>query len=143
MQLHDLAPVKGSRNNRKKVGRGPGSGMGKTSGPLTVSFNCTHFGYAMEFWKMAFASRGVEVTAFLNPNTQQIDFLLPENVQQRYDRSEVDVKVVSMTEIPADRQDSIGRYLHTVSPATESALRGYELRPDLFEWRKLIAGKSE
>ncbi|NOX35867.1 MAG: 50S ribosomal protein L15 [Deltaproteobacteria bacterium] len=31
MQLHDLAPVRGSRKNRKKVGRGPGSGMGKTS----------------------------------------------------------------------------------------------------------------
>lgn len=31
MQLHDLAPEPGSRKNRKKVGRGPGSGMGKTS----------------------------------------------------------------------------------------------------------------
>lgn len=31
MQLHDLAPAAGSRKNRKKVGRGPGSGMGKTS----------------------------------------------------------------------------------------------------------------
>jgi large subunit ribosomal protein L15 len=31
MQLHDLAPAIGSRKNRKKVGRGPGSGMGKTS----------------------------------------------------------------------------------------------------------------
>ena len=31
MQLHDLAPSPGSRKKRKKVGRGPGSGMGKTS----------------------------------------------------------------------------------------------------------------
>ncbi|WP_300461964.1 50S ribosomal protein L15 [Desulfobacula sp.] len=31
MQLHDLTPAPGSRKNRKKVGRGPGSGMGKTS----------------------------------------------------------------------------------------------------------------
>ncbi len=31
MQLHDLAPAPGSRKNRKRVGRGPGSGMGKTS----------------------------------------------------------------------------------------------------------------
>ncbi len=31
MQLHDLAPAPGSRKNRKKIGRGPGSGMGKTS----------------------------------------------------------------------------------------------------------------
>jgi large subunit ribosomal protein L15 len=31
MQLHDLAPAVGSRKTRKKVGGGPGSGMGKTS----------------------------------------------------------------------------------------------------------------
>jgi len=31
MQLHDLSPEKGAKKNRKKVGRGPGSGMGKTS----------------------------------------------------------------------------------------------------------------
>lgn len=31
MQLHDLAPEKGSIKKRKRVGRGPGSGMGKTS----------------------------------------------------------------------------------------------------------------
>ncbi len=28
MQLHDLTPSPGSRKKRKKVGRGPGSGMG-------------------------------------------------------------------------------------------------------------------
>jgi large subunit ribosomal protein L15 len=31
MQLHELSPAPGSRKKRKKVGRGPGSGMGKTS----------------------------------------------------------------------------------------------------------------
>jgi large subunit ribosomal protein L15 len=32
MQLHDLAPAPGSTRNRKRVGRGHGSGTGKTSG---------------------------------------------------------------------------------------------------------------
>ncbi len=31
MKLHELAPPEGSRKSRKRVGRGPGSGMGKTS----------------------------------------------------------------------------------------------------------------
>ena len=31
-ELHDLKPNPGSRRNRKKIGRGPGSGTGKTSG---------------------------------------------------------------------------------------------------------------
>jgi large subunit ribosomal protein L15 len=32
MELHTLKPPEGSRKNRKRVGRGPGSGTGKTSG---------------------------------------------------------------------------------------------------------------
>ena len=31
-ELHDLRPAEGSRRKRKRVGRGPGSGWGKTSG---------------------------------------------------------------------------------------------------------------
>lgn len=32
MKLHDLRPNQGSKKNRKRVGRGYGSGIGKTSG---------------------------------------------------------------------------------------------------------------
>lgn len=32
MQLHDLKPNEGSKKDRKRIGRGPGSGAGKTSG---------------------------------------------------------------------------------------------------------------
>ena len=32
MKLHSLKPAAGSRKNRKRVGRGPGSGFGKTAG---------------------------------------------------------------------------------------------------------------
>jgi large subunit ribosomal protein L15 len=32
MKLHDLSPASGSRRNRKRIGRGPGSGQGKTAG---------------------------------------------------------------------------------------------------------------
>lgn len=32
MELKDLAPAEGSRRNRKRVGRGPASGTGKTAG---------------------------------------------------------------------------------------------------------------
>jgi len=114
------------------------TGMGETSGPLSVSFNCTHFGYSLDFWKQAFTSRGVEVDAYLDPNTEMTDFLLPETSQNRYEQSTINVKAVSMIDIPADHLDSIGRYLHSVSPVTEDALRGFALVPDLFEWRDLV-----
>jgi large subunit ribosomal protein L15 len=32
MKLHELSPAKGSKRNRKRIGRGPGSGLGKTAG---------------------------------------------------------------------------------------------------------------
>ncbi len=32
MKLHEIRPAKGSRKGRKRVGRGPGSGLRKTSG---------------------------------------------------------------------------------------------------------------
>ena len=32
MKLHELSPAKGSKHKRKRVGRGPGSGLGKTAG---------------------------------------------------------------------------------------------------------------
>ncbi len=32
MKLHELSPPKGSKTSRKRLGRGPGSGTGKTSG---------------------------------------------------------------------------------------------------------------
>jgi large subunit ribosomal protein L15 len=32
MKLHELTPAKGSKHARKRVGRGPGSGLGKTAG---------------------------------------------------------------------------------------------------------------
>jgi large subunit ribosomal protein L15 len=32
MELHDLRPAKGAKKARKRIGRGPGSGSGKTAG---------------------------------------------------------------------------------------------------------------
>jgi large subunit ribosomal protein L15 len=32
MKLHDLSPARGSKHARKRLGRGPGSGTGKTAG---------------------------------------------------------------------------------------------------------------
>jgi len=116
------------------------SGMGAMTGPLSISFNCTHFGYALDSWKQAFATRGIEVDAVLNPNTQMIDFLLGE---PRFEESSINVRVVSMIDIPEDRRDSIGRYLQGVSPVTAKALGNFELTTELFEWQRLVdAGKD-
>jgi len=111
---------------------------GELAGPLTVSFNCTHFGYSLPLWQRAFESRGVAVDAFLDPNTHMADFLEASALQGRYPSTRVTVAVVSMPPIQAAAIDSIGRWLDGVSPATASALRRYQRVEDLFEWRSLV-----
>ncbi len=39
MKLHDLRPNKGAKKKRKRVGRGPGAGQGKTAGRGTKGQN--------------------------------------------------------------------------------------------------------
>jgi len=39
MNLHELAPAKGSKKKRKRIGRGPGSGHGKTATKGHKGFN--------------------------------------------------------------------------------------------------------
>ena len=114
------------------------SQLGEASGPLSVSFNCTHFGYSLDAWKLAFESRGVEVAAYLDPNTRMVDFLMPADLWQRFPESEVRVRAVSMVPISEGSIDSIGRYLDAVSTPTAAALRDYRLEPGLFEWRGLV-----
>lgn len=115
------------------------SSLGDDPGPLSVSFNCTHYGYSLDAWKRAFDERGVDVSAWLDPNRQMVDFLLPQSSQGRFPETVVAVKVVSMVEIPAVSIESIGRWLQGVSPVTEAALRDYERVEDLFEWRSLVS----
>lgn len=119
------------------------SKMGESDTPLSVSFNCTHFGYSMDFWKLAFESRGVKVDAYLDPNTKMIDFLQAEKYRDRFATADVTVKVVSMIDIPTASRESLGRYLHAISPATEAALKNYEQVTELFEWQHLVAGNDD
>jgi len=44
MRLNDLAPEKGQRKNRKRVGRGVASGNGKTAGSGSKGQNCRYGG---------------------------------------------------------------------------------------------------
>jgi large subunit ribosomal protein L15 len=40
MKLHELSPSSGSRKNRKRLGRGVGTGRGKTAGKGSKGFKC-------------------------------------------------------------------------------------------------------
>lgn len=107
--------------------------------PLLVSLNCTHYGYSLPFWEKAFAEAGVEPLAILNPNPRMAEVLFSPKHSGRQPQTEVRVRVKSMVEISRQKIDSLAPWLERISPETAEALRRYELRPSLFEWKKHIA----
>ena len=112
------------------------------SAKLLVSLNCTHFGYSLDLWKNAFRSLGEEPVAFLNPNTKMNDFLFRPQYQDRYKNADIAVRIVSMVEIGKSKMESLGSFLHPLSPQTVTALQEYEWKEDLFEWKNFTKSPS-
>ena len=112
------------------------------SAKLLVSLNCTHFGYSLDLWKNAFRSLGAEPVAFLNPNTKMNDFLFRPQYQDRFKNTDTAVRIVSMVEIGKNKVESLGTFLHPLSPQTVEALQEYEWEADLFEWKSYIKSKD-
>ena len=106
--------------------------------PKLVSLNCTHFGYSLDLWKKAFDNRGIKSIVMINPNSKMTDVLVPPAPVRRYAASAVSTKVVSMVEISKQKIEALGDWLRKISPETADALARYELKPDLFEWKRYI-----
>jgi glutamate racemase len=101
-------------------------------GPLVVSLNCTHFGYARPLWEETFEKLGYPAVKVLDPNPLMTDLVLGEGAPRRYPETKVTVEVVSKTPITPDVKAALGALLRTTSPATADALEEYEHVPDLF-----------
>lgn len=112
------------------------------SAPLLVSLNCTHYGYSLDLWKNAFRSLGVEPLAILNPNAKMNDFLFRARYQDRFKNTEISVRIVSMVEIGQKKVESLGSFLFPLSPQTADALRKYEWKEDLFEWKTCLKNRD-
>jgi glutamate racemase len=109
------------------VGRLP-----EKKGPLVVSLNCTHFGYARPLWEETFEKLGFPAVKVLDPNPLMTDLVLREGGAKRFPETKVTVEVVSQTPIPPDVKAALGALLRTTSPATADALESYARVPDLF-----------
>jgi glutamate racemase len=109
--------------------------------PLYVSLNCTHYGYSLDLWREAFRSNHLEPLDFLNPNSKMSDFLFEPQRRNRFTSTEISSRVISMVKISPERMDSIGEWLKRISPGTAEALFSYELRENLFEWRKYLTSE--
>ncbi len=102
---------------------------------LLASLNCTHYGYARNFWEAAFRDQGIRSFTVLDPNSRMLEFLFPPEILGRRHDTHISVEVVSMIPIGRAQQESVGAWLEGVSPPTAEALRAYRHIPGLFEWK--------
>jgi len=108
------------------------------SAPVYAALFCTHFGYAAELWERAFAARGLNLAGLVNPNSRWIDPLDPPARRNRFRRTRLRTRVVSMVDISPGARTSLGEWLGRISPETAAALKTYDLVPGLFEWKSLL-----
>lgn len=108
------------------------------SAPVYAALFCTHFGYASGLWERAFAERGLTLAGLINPNSGWLDPLDPAEKKNRFSRTDIRTRVVSMVEISERVRETLGEWLARVSPETARALKNYDLIPDLFEWKSLL-----
>lgn len=106
--------------------------LGKPSGPVFASLNCTHYPYAEPIWRATFEEYDLGPVPVLNPNRAMIDSLLAPGLKTRFEKTETKVTVVSKVEISEQRRRSISRAVEPVSSRTAEALRAYEWQPALF-----------
>jgi len=124
-----------SDETKQYIGTFVGEAIGKlpaSPGPLVVSLNCTHYGYAGPLWAETFASLGYPGVTVVDPNPLMTDLVLREAAPGHWPRTAVTVEVVSKVPITPDIQAALGSLLRRVSPATADALAGYRLDPELF-----------
>jgi glutamate racemase len=106
--------------------------LGKPSGPVFASLNCTHYPYAEPLWRAAFEEYDLGPVPVLNPNRTMVDFLLAPPLKARFQQTDIEVMVVSKVEISEEKRLSISRAVEPVSSRTAKALLAYEWQPELF-----------
>jgi glutamate racemase len=106
--------------------------------PVLAALVCTHYGYALEAWREAFREAGADLRGILDPNLAMVDAVFPAGGKPGPGGMEIRARVVSMVELSEAKRASLGGWLERISPETAAALRAYELKPGLFEWRSLL-----
>lgn len=109
------------------------------SGDILVSYNCTHYPYAHSLIVQAFIDAGLRVRSTINPNPDMAEMLLKQAPSQRHDSMTLNFRLISQAEIPAEKIDTVGRIIHTISSDAARALEKYEHVPDFFEWASIAA----
>jgi len=107
--------------------------------PVIAALCCTHYGYCAAEFAASAARCGLARAEVLDPNRRMADRFFPPDAEgpDAGVPPRIEVRVVSRAIPLAAEIESTARLLAPLSPATAAALRGYELRRDLFDFSGL------
>src|SRR5467141_2777825 len=110
VQLHDLKPAAGAHRKAKRVGRGTGSGHGKTSGRGQKGQNARSEGFRLGFegGQMPFSQRVPKLPGFKNPFKKLYDVVNVSKLSRFANGAKVDAEaLVDARLIHGDREIKI------------------------------------
>jgi len=115
----------------------------KDENPTFVSFNCTHYGYIQNVFAEKFEQKKRPVDKMINPNPRMADFIFIEKYKNRFENSEVNIKIVSQPKLPEKRIELIGSLIENISTNTALAMMDYDFAPELFEWESIVIPRGK
>jgi glutamate racemase len=116
--------------------------LDSSNNSLFVSYNCTHYGYIDSLFRSTFEANNVQVKEFLDPNPLMADFMFTPARLNRFETTELSVRVVSQPELSPGKIGAIYGLIEPISIETAEALMEYEYAPDYFEWES-IANRNQ
>src|SRR5260370_27826213 len=102
MQLHGLKPSPGARRRPRRIGRGTGSGGGKTSGRGRKGQNARSEGFRLGFegGQMPFSQRIPKLPGFKNPFKKVYSVVNISKLSRFADGTKVDAQVLLEAGLP-------------------------------------------
>ncbi len=98
---------------------------------LSISLNCTHFGYSLNFWHEIFEENNVKLNKILDPNNQMSSVLFSES-SASFVESEIQLKIVSKVKMPDENKKAMMLLFNDKTPELSKAIENYEYMTDLF-----------
>ncbi|MCX6149096.1 MAG: aspartate/glutamate racemase family protein [Ignavibacteriales bacterium] len=112
--------------------------MINTKSKISVGLCCTHYGYSIEVFEDIMKKKfGSDVT-IINPNSYMSEFIIKDKNKSRFNSIITKVEVVSQADISDQEIESLGSLLKINSLKTAEALKNYNFKKNLFEYRNLI-----
>ena len=99
---------------------------------VSISLNCTHYGYALPLWKQAFKNRNIHLEAVVNPNSLMVEKVSPDKENHTYNETEIELKMITKVPLPEQNKQAMVQIFKNISPDLAETIDNYELLPDYF-----------